>query len=370
MVSYFFDSNFKYFLYGKKHPMKPIRIEMTHELIFSYGLHKFLKFKFLKKINKRYLLNFHQPRVMQELSYAKDRNFFFETKESKHSKNMRFSGDCPIFLGITEYCELYTTASIFAGLDIVKKNTKISINWAGGLHHAKRSRMSGFCYTNDIILLLLELLKYFSKILYIDIDVHHGDGVEEAFYLSNRVFFISFHSYFKNYFPGTGNLADTGIDKGKFYSVNVPLKPGIDDNSFELLFKSIIKEAVCRFSPDVIVFQSGADSLSGDKLGVFNLSIHVHNKCIDFVKCFNLPLIILGGGGYTKKNVIDCWTLETSVLVNKKICINIPCNFYWKNFCFDKKRLNSIKRIKNQNSKKYLDYIEKKIMSNFMKIKN
>nr|UXY86669.1 histone deacetylase [Cryptomonas paramecium] len=370
MVSYFFDTNFKYFLYGKKHPMKPIRIEMTHELIFSYGLHKFLKFKFLKKINKKYLLNFHQPKIIQELSYTKCKDLFFKIKRPKHLGNRKFTRDCPIFLGITEYCELYTTASIYAGLDIIKKNTKISINWAGGLHHAKRSQISGFCYTNDIILLLLELLKYFPRILYIDIDVHHGDGVEEAFYLSNRVFFISFHSYFKNYFPGTGNVVDNGIGKGRFYSINVPLKPGIDDNSFEFLFKLIVKETICKFSPDVIVFQSGADSLTGDKLGVFNLSIYVHNKCIDFVKCFDLPLIVLGGGGYTKKNVIDCWTLETSILVNKKISINIPCNIYWKNFFFDEKKLNYIKLIKNQNSKKYLDHIEKKIMFNLTKIKN
>ena len=81
----------------------------------------------------------------------------------------------------------------------------IAINWAGGLHHAKKSEASGFCYVNDIVLAILELLKYHQRVLYIDIDIHHGDGVEEAFYTTDRVMTVSFHKY-GEYFPGTGDL--------------------------------------------------------------------------------------------------------------------------------------------------------------------
>jgi histone deacetylase 1/2 len=96
----------------------------------------------------------------------------------------------------------------------------IAINWAGGLHHAKKSEASGFCYCNDIVLGILELLKYHPRVVYIDIDIHHGDGVEEAFYTTNRVMTVSFHKY-GEYFPGTGDAGDVGADEGKNYAVNL-----------------------------------------------------------------------------------------------------------------------------------------------------
>ena len=105
----------------------------------------------------------------------------------------------------------------------------IAINWAGGLHHAKKAEAQGFCYINDLVLAILELLKYHARVVYIDIDIHHGDGVEEAFYTTDRVMTVSFHK-FGEYFPGTGDIADVGYGKGKYYSLNVPLKDGIDDS--------------------------------------------------------------------------------------------------------------------------------------------
>jgi histone deacetylase 1/2 len=114
----------------------------------------------------------------------------------------------------------------------------IAINWAGGLHHAKKSEASGFCYVNDIVLGILELLRYYARVLYIDIDVHHGDGVEEAFYTTDRVMTVSFHKY-GEFFPGTGELKDVGVQKGKYYSVNVPLRDGIDDESYQTTFEPV-----------------------------------------------------------------------------------------------------------------------------------
>ncbi len=114
----------------------------------------------------------------------------------------------------------------------------IAINWAGGLHHAKKREASGFCYVNDIILAILEFLKYNARVLYIDIDIHHGDGVEEAFYSTDRVMSCSFHK-FGDYFPGTGDLGDRGIGKGKGYAVNVPLRDGIDDTTYRSVFRPV-----------------------------------------------------------------------------------------------------------------------------------
>lgn len=107
------------------------------------------------------------------------------------------------------------------------------------MHHAKKAEASGFCYINDIVLAILELLKTHQRVLYVDIDIHHGDGVEEAFYTTNRVMTVSFHKY-GDFFPGTGDVRDTGYAAGKNYSVNVPLREGMDDESYRFLFEPIM----------------------------------------------------------------------------------------------------------------------------------
>jgi len=111
--------------------------------------------------------------------------------------------DCPVFDGLYDFCATYTGCSIDGAVKLNHGLTDIAVNWSGGLHHAKKMEASGFCYVNDIVLAILELLKYNPRVLYIDIDVHHGDGVEEAFYTTDRVMTLSFHKY-GDFFPGTG----------------------------------------------------------------------------------------------------------------------------------------------------------------------
>lgn len=170
------------------------------------------------------------------------------------------------------------------------------MNWSGGLHHAKRSEASGFWYINDIVLGILELLKYHARVMYIDIDIHHGDGVEEAFYVSHRVMTVSFHK-FGDFFPGTGDTTDVGASEGKYYAVNVPLNDGMDDDLFAALFKPIIARCIEVYRPGAVVLQCGADSLAGDRLGKFNLSIKGRAACAQFVKPFNIPMLVLRGEG-------------------------------------------------------------------------
>lgn len=148
--------------------------------------------------------------------------------------------------------------------------------------------------------------------LYIDIDVHHGDGVEEAFYVTDRVMTVSFHK-FGDFFPGTGHIKDVGANAGKNYALNVPLNDGIDDESFRSLFRPIIQKVMEVYQPDAVVLQCGADSLAGDRLGCFNLSVKGHADCLRFLRSFNVPLMVLGGGGYTMRNVARCWCYEVSL---------------------------------------------------------
>ena len=139
---------------------------------------------------------------------------------------------------------------------------------------------------------------------------------------------VSFHKYTGDFFPGTGKLDDNGSGSGKHFCLNVPLQDGIDDDMYLTIFKTVIDDTVTAFRPTSIVLQCGADSLGCDRLGAFNLSIAAHGECVNFVRKYNVPLLILGGGGYTIKNVSRCWTYETSVLVGTEIPDELPATVY------------------------------------------
>jgi len=192
-------------------------------------------------------------------------------------------------------------------------------------------------------------------VLYIDIDIHHGDGVEEAFYATNRVMTVSFHK-FGEYFPGTGDVLDIGYAEGKNYAINFPLNDGMDDHSFRSVFRPVIGRVMDRFAPGAVVLQCGADSLSGDRLGCFNLSLKGHADCVDFVRSFNVPTLVLGGGGYTLRNVPRCWTYETAVLLGEKdIKDDLPYNDYYEYFGPDYRLHLPVSNMDNLNSREYLE---------------
>merc|ERR1712061_934439 len=169
----------------------------------------------------------------------------------EHEKQMqRFNvgEDSPVFEGMYELSQISAGGSIAGAVKLNRKHTDIAVNWAGGLHHAKKSEASGFCYINDIVLAILELLKFHDRVLYIDIDIHHGDGVEEAFYTTNRVMTVSFHKY-GEYFPGTGHIDDTGYGNGRNYALNFPLKDGLDDDSSCQISKDVISKVMDSYRP-------------------------------------------------------------------------------------------------------------------------
>lgn len=215
--------------------------------------------------------------------------------------------DCPIFEGLYKYNQISAGGTLAAADNLNKARTDIAINWTGGFHHAKKGEASGFCYVNDIVLGILELLKCHQRVLYVDIDYHHGDGVEEAFFVTDRVMTVSFHRYGDKTFPGTGGPEDIGAGKGKYYSLNIPLLAGIDDESYANLFLVTMSKVMETYCPSVVVLQCGADSLAHDRLGDFNLTLRGHGRCVEIMRSFNVPLMLLGGGGYTVKNVSRCW---------------------------------------------------------------
>ena len=156
--------------------------------------------------NAEDMTQFHSDEYIEFLRMITPDN---QHEHMRQLKRFNVAEDCPVFDGLFNFTQIYTGGSIGGAVRLNHKLADTVINWAGGLHHAKKAEASGFCYVNDIVLAILELLKVHSRVLYIDIDIHHGDGVEEAFYTTDRVMTASFHK-FGEYFPGTGHLQDVG----------------------------------------------------------------------------------------------------------------------------------------------------------------
>ncbi|KAH9949034.1 histone deacetylase RPD3 [Amylocystis lapponica] len=329
-VSYFYDPDVGSFTYGLGHLMKPQRMRITHELVSAYGMLDKMHVLRPKRSSAETMTRFHTDEYIHFLSTVTP-----ETAQELTGHNQRFLllDDNPAFEGVFEFCSISAGGSIAAAQRLASGATDIAINWAGGLHHAKKHEASGFCYINDIVLGILELLRSVPRVLYVDIDCHHGDGVEEAFYTTDRVMTCSFHK-FGEYFPGTGTLSDRGHGRGKGYALNVPLRDGITDESYRSVFEPVIDKILEVFQPSVIVLQCGADSLSGDKLGCFNLTMQGHAHCVQYIRARNIPLILLGGGGYTVKNVARAWAYETACAlgIENDIDPNLPWNEYFEWF--------------------------------------
>eukprot|EP01025_Chloroclados_australasicus_P052405 TRINITY_DN6106_c1_g1_i5.p1 TRINITY_DN6106_c1_g1~~TRINITY_DN6106_c1_g1_i5.p1 ORF type:complete len:513 (+),score=52.79 TRINITY_DN6106_c1_g1_i5:170-1540(+) len=290
-------------------------------LVSDFGLDKYLQIHSpLPGLSQDQLTRFHADEYIDFLKGVNTQN-----QDELFQQVRRFNlgpvgeTDCPVFPSLFRYCQLYSAGSVGGAAKLASGENDIVLNWSGGMHHAKRAEASGFCYVNDIVLAILELLRTYPRILYVDIDIHHGDGVEEAFYTSDRVFTLSFHKY-GDFFPGTGALGDVGYGQGKGYSLNVPLKEGMDDESYKILFKPIVDRIMSRFDPKAVVVCAGADSLAQDKLGCFNLSVQGHGECLEVLSSYQIPMLVVGGGGYTLRNVARCWTYETS----KMLQIDLP----------------------------------------------
>lgn len=360
-VSYHFNEDAIPYHFGTRHPMKPFRLMLTDSLVLSYGMQEHMEWYKPRPATKDEILSFHNEdytNFLQKVTPTTLKNF------PDAIQKFNIGDDCPIFDGLYRYASICAGASLDASRKLVNKQSDIAINWSGGLHHAKKFEASGFCYINDIVLSIMNLLRTHSRVLYIDIDVHHGDGVQEAFYLSDRVMTLSFHKYDGYYFPGTGKLDEIGAEKGKHYALNVPLQDGITDEQYIGLFKSVLEPVLVKFQPSAVVLQCGADSLGGDRLGGFNLNIQAHAECVRFTKSFNIPMLVVGGGGYTPRNVSRLWAYETAVCIGAELNNELPASLpFLKYFGPDFNLFPKLDgKIENKNSRGYLECIYSSLM--------
>jgi acetoin utilization protein AcuC len=307
--------------YGPTHPLKIVRLKLTYELIRSYGLLSLPSVQTIitKRAEEEDLATFHSKEYLNILKQANDGHL----RGDAYSYGLG-PGDNPIFPGLYDWSTLVTGATLQAVDSVARGEREVAFNIAGGLHHAMRSRASGFCYINDPVIGILKLLRMGKRVAYIDIDAHHGDGVQAAFYQTNQVLTISLHESGYSLFPGTGFEYEIGEGDGEGYSVNLPFPPYTDDEVYLWAFEEVVPPLIHRFQPDIVVSQLGVDSFYDDPLTNLHLTLHGYEKVIRGIKELAPRWVALGGGGYDVSNVARAWTLAWAVMNDFELSDQLP----------------------------------------------
>jgi acetoin utilization protein AcuC len=217
--------------------------------------------------------------------------------------------DTPVFKDMFEYGAWACGAGIVAADLLASGKADIAFNLLGGFHHAMPARAAGFCFLNDVALAGDALARAGKRVVYLDVDAHHGDGVQEIFYDRNDVFTISMHESGKTLFPWGGFENEIGRGPGLGFNANIPLPAGTYDAAFLLTFECVVLPLIRAYRPDVIVLELGMDTLAGDPLTHLQLTNNIVVEVLNRLMDFQHPLLVAGGGGYHVENTVRAWTL-------------------------------------------------------------
>jgi len=309
------------FDFGPHHPFKIYRLGLTYELMSAYGLTESDEIYTIapRQAEEEEGLWFHSLGYLETLRLA---------DSGMWVPNLFAHGlgtpDNPAFPGVYEWAMLVAGASIDCAREILRERATRAFNFAGGLHHAMPSQASGFCHVNDAALAIHALLLGGKRVAYVDIDAHHGDGVQSAFYSTPEVLTISVHQTGYTIFPGTGFVEEAGRERGAGYSVNVPLLPGAGDDAYERVFDEVLAPLLAAYRPDVLVTQLGADAIMGDAVANLRMSLRQFEQSVQRFRALDLPWLALGGGGYAVANVVRAWTLAWGAMVEADLPDEIP----------------------------------------------
>lgn len=256
------------------------------------------------------LKKFHTARYLQALKRSQDGKWDAEAMRM----GIGATADTPVFPGMYDYAVLAAGATLVGADLILSGEADVVFNPSGGYHHAFPEKAAGFCYINDNALACMALAEAGRRVLYLDVDVHNGDGVAYAFYQRSDVMTISFHENPAVLFPGTGFEDDIGEGPGRGFCVNLPLPVGTYDKAYMYAFESVAVPLIGAYHPDVIVFELGADTLAGDPLAHLRLTNKTYVAIIDALLGFGKPILATGGGGYHVENTVRAWSLAWTIL--------------------------------------------------------
>jgi acetoin utilization protein AcuC len=303
------------FEYGDDHPFKPMRARNTLELCHRYGL-----------LGGPGVLEIEPPPAMPDVPALFHESEYLDvlrrSSEGQYDLAMLARGigtdDCPALRGIWEFCLLATGATLLCAEIVLDGRARRALNLVGGFHHAFRDHAEGFCYVSDVGVAIEELLRRGKRVAYVDIDAHHGNGVQDAFYAEDRVLKISLHESGETLYPFGGVETEIGEGKGEGYNVNVPLAEKTDDEVYVETFERIVPPLLEAFAPDVVVAAIGADTHISDPLTHLRLTSNGYEAVVRELCRIAPRLVAVGGGGYDLFRTARCWTLAWAALAERE----------------------------------------------------
>lgn len=313
--------------YGNNHPLAIPRVSLTLDLINAYGALTEKEFKLARKAADFELEWFHMPDYVAAMKRAE---VLGGVKHEYRAKFRLGTLENPYFKNFFTIPAKATGASVQAAEEVL--NGRIGFNPAGGMHHARPGHAQGFCYFNDPVLGILRLRREGWRVLYVDIDAHHGDGVEQAFVDDPDVLTLSLHMDTNYAYPYSGGrLKDFGSSAGGYTTINVPLPRGAHDREYCPVFDSVWHPALAKFQPDAVVLQAGTDMLAGDPLGKLKVSTRCFLNVVERIMesspshADGTPrLLVTGGGGYHPLLVARAWCGVWGLLSGRELPAPIP----------------------------------------------
>jgi acetoin utilization protein AcuC len=307
--------------FGRSHPMDPVRLTLTMALVRAFGLDRAVDVVSAPSAGDSTLRLVHHQEYVDEV-----RRVSLDPRSADGSYGLGTADD-PAFAGIHDSSALIAGQSVGAAEAVWRGDAAHAVNFSGGLHHAMPGSASGFCIYNDASLAIARLLELGAeRVAYLDVDVHHGDGVQAAFWEDPRVLTVSMHEHPASLFPQTGWPEETGGGAGEGSAVNIALPAGTGDEGWLRAFHSVVPELLADFHPQVLVTQHGADTHFEDPLAHLAVSLDAqralqvaaHDLAHQYVD--DGRWIALGGGGYAVVDVVPrSWTHLVAIAAHQPI---------------------------------------------------
>ncbi len=354
-----YDESLTSYNFGPAHPMNPIRVDLTVGLANELGVFKQLPQLPAPDATEDDLATVHTPALIEAV---------MSTSKDPSRANLEFglgSEDNPIFRNMHQASRHVVGASIEAARQVWTGQVDHAANIAGGLHHAMPDRASGFCVYNDVAVAIRWLLDHGAeKVAYVDVDVHHGDGVEQIFYDDPRVLTISLHETGQMLFPGTGFPADAGGPDALGSAVNVALPPGTSDAGWLRAFHAVVPALLREFAPDVLVTQQGCDSHRDDPLA--HLALSVDGQRASYLALHDLAhevaggrWVAFGGGGYAVVDVVPrAWTHLLAVVSGSPLPPDMDTPSAWREQVLEQLGVRAPMRMTDGRNPGYRDWTE------------
>ncbi|MHB1672480.1 MAG: acetoin utilization protein AcuC [Acidiferrobacter sp.] len=306
--------------YGSNHPLAIPRVSLAFDVIEAYGALTPEEYVRSRPASVAELTRFHTRDYVNAL---KRTEAFGRVRAADRARHEIGTIENPYFPGIYYTPALATGGSLQAADAVLSASHAFSP--AGGMHHAVPDAARGFCYFNDVVLAIMRLRDAGLRVLYLDIDAHHGDGVEQAFWDDVGVFTLSLHMDTAYAYPFKGGrLQDQGGPKALGCALNVPLPRETSDREYREVFDHVWQPVVERFRPDAVVLQTGTDALFGDPLGRFRLSTAGFLSIVEQVMAVGVPVLATGGGGYHPLLLARAWAGVWGLLSGRTLPVALP----------------------------------------------